>query len=134
MSLEKYCILGNRHVSILPASIRSAILQVVCICNFFYCECKRLKLEVKRLEILKNHTLSRGTYLPSPSIYGIIPPPPEDFMRHVASKHGFGRRILDYSWIFCCQMLLFFCCLNIFEFKHDSYIFGDMPQQVSCLS
>ena len=35
MSLEKYCILGNRHVSALPASISSAILQVVCICNLF---------------------------------------------------------------------------------------------------
>ena len=35
MSLEKYCVLGNGHVSILPASISSAILQVVCICNIF---------------------------------------------------------------------------------------------------
>ena len=29
------------------------------------------------------------------------------------------------------------CCfsyLNIFEFKHDSSLFGDMSQEVSCLS
>ena len=28
----------------------------------------------------------------------------------------------------------FFCYLNIFKFKHDSYLFGDMSQEVSGLS
>ena len=58
--------------------------------------------------------------------------PPEDFTCHVASKHGFRRRmpvIHKFSVVKC-----FFCYLNIFKFKHGSYPFGDMSQEVSGLS
>ena len=37
--------------------------------------------------------------------------------------------IHEFSVVKCC-----FCYLNILEFKHDSYLFGDMSQEVSCLS
>ena len=64
---------------------------------------------------------------------GLPPPPPtEDFTYHVASKHGFGLRMPvmhEFSVVKCCLSYL-----NIFEFKRDSYLFGDMSQAVSCLS
>ena len=97
MSLGKYCILGNRHVSILPASISSAILQVVCICNLFIVNVNKYSLRLKGSKSSKTiHYQGVLTYLAHP-IYGIIPPPPEDFTCHVASKHGFGRRMPGYS-------------------------------------
>ena len=37
--------------------------------------------------------------------------------------------IHEFSVVKCC-----FCYLNTFEFKHDSYLVGDLSQEVSCLS
>ena len=59
-----YC---NRHVSILPASISSAILQVVCICNLF-CECKQIKLDCQCQNIAENtnhhiHEQKKNTHM-----------------------------------------------------------------------
>ena len=51
---------------------------------------------------------------------------------HVASKHGLDDEcqvIHEFSVVKCCLSYL-----NIFEFKRDSYPFGDMSQEVSCLS
>ena len=95
MSLEKYCILGNRHVSILPASISSAILQVVCICNSFIVNVNKYSLRLKGSKSSKTiHYQGVLTYLAHPYM-GLSPP--EDFTCHVASKHGFGRRMPGYS-------------------------------------
>ena len=58
-----------------------------------------------KLEILKNHTLSGGTYLYSPSIYGIIPPLPQRL--HVSR----GKQ----TWIWTTNARLFmnFLLLNV---------------------
>ena len=87
----------------------------------------------ERLEIHKNHTLSGGTYLSSPSIYGIIPPPPPKTSRVTwqASRDldDECQVIHEFSVVKCCLSYL-----NIFEFKRDSYLFSDMSQEVTCLS
>ena len=100
MSLEKYCILGNRHISILPASISSAILQVVCICNLFIVNVNKYSLRLKGSKSSKTiHYQAVLTYLAHPYM-GLSPlpsSPREDVTCHVANKHGFGRLKLDYS-------------------------------------
>ena len=75
MSLEKYCILGNRHVSILPASISSAILQVVCICNSFIVNVNKYSLRLKGSRSSKTiHYQGVLTYLAHPYM-GLSPLP-----------------------------------------------------------
>ena len=75
MSLEKYCILGNRHVSILPASISSAILQVVCICNLFIVNVNKYSLRLEGSKSSKTiHYQGVLTNLTHPYM-GLSPPP-----------------------------------------------------------
>ena len=105
MSLGKYCILGNRHVSILPASISSAILQVVCICNLFIVNVNKYSLRLKGSKSSKTiHYQGVLTYLAHP-IYGIIPPPPRRL--HVSR----GKQ----TWIWTTNARLFmnFLLLNV---------------------
>ena len=70
------------------------------------------------------------TYLAHPYM-GLYPPPETSRVTWQANMD------LDYE----CQVFHEFsvvnCCFsyfNIFEFKHDSSLFGDMSQEVSCLS
>ena len=82
MSLEKYCILGNRHVSILPASISSAILQVVCICNLFIVNVNKYSLRLKGSKSSKTiHYQAVLTYLAHPYMGFSTPPPPSKTSR-----------------------------------------------------
>ena len=70
--------------------------------------------------------------LSSPSIYGIIPPPPKTSRVTWQANIDLDDEcqvIHEFSVVNCC-----FCYLNILDFKHDSYLFGDMSQEVSCLS
>ena len=83
----------------------------------------------------QKHTSSGDAYLPT--LYMGLSPPPEDFKCHVASTHGSDldneyQVIHAFSVVKCC-----FCYLNIFEFKYMKWFtsfFGDMSQEVSCLS
>ena len=66
-----------------------------------------------------------------PIVWDYPPPPAEDFTCHVASKHRLDDEcqvIHEFSVAKCCLSYL-----NIFEFKRDSYLFGDMSQEVSRL-
>ena len=87
-----------------------------------------------RFEILKNHTLSGDPYLPT--LYKGLSPPSEDTCHVQANMDpdvdGEYQVIHEFSVAKFC-----FCYLNIFEFKYMKWFtsfFGDMSQEVSCLS
>ena len=104
MSLEKYCILGNRHISILPASISSAILQVVCICNLFIVNVNKYSLRLKGSKSSKTiHYQAVLTYLAHPYM-GLSPP-----LRKLHVSRG------KQTWIWTTKTRLFmnFLLLNV---------------------
>ena len=58
------------------------------------------------------------------------PPPPEDFTWQANMDLDDECQVIhEFYVVKCC-----FSYFNIFEFKHDSSLFGDMSQEVSCLS
>ena len=73
------------------------------------------------------------TYLAHPYM-GLCPPPPAPKTLRVTWQANMDlddecQVIHEFSVVKCCLSYL-----NIFEFKRDSYLFGDMSQEVSCLS